>query len=289
VGTVLAVEPGLAQALDDVRVVGSCRVCEPTRETEIVNRARFDVIDADKCVRRCRGFVKCGASHVIHFLSVHPTVAARQVRGYAALLNAADLVLPDGAPIAAIMRLRNRSARRLTGTDGLLRLCGDCDSPALRHYFIGGSSGQVAEALIRRLKEIHPHVVIAGFEVPPFRPYTAAEVDALVAVIRNSDADVVWIAIGAPKQELLAHRLRAAAAAPVIATVGAAFDFVAGTKTRAPRWMQTIGLEWVFRLVREPRRLWRRYLVGNTLFFCGLARDALSRMPSSRARRAGIE
>ena len=211
----------------------------------------------------------------MHFLAAHPTVVARQVPAYWNLLANGDLVVADGTPIALTMRTKDRRARRVTSTDGFLRVCADGLARDLRHYFVGGANDAVAAAIRKRLRASFPGIEIAGFEVPPFRPYDDAELSKLVASIRASEADVVWVGLGAPKQEVLSHRLRAAGAASAIVTIGATFDFVAGTKPRAPKLLRTFGLEWLFRVTLEPRRLWRRYLLGNAQFVAGVLTDGI--------------
>jgi N-acetylglucosaminyldiphosphoundecaprenol N-acetyl-beta-D-mannosaminyltransferase len=237
----------------------------------------FDVLDRASFVASARRFFDCGGSHVVHFLAVHPTVAARHVPSYGEVLGRGDLVVPDGAPIVAVMRRTDSRSRRLTSTDGFLELC---RTPGIRHYFVGGSSDEVASAVRSRLQAEFPTVEIAGFVVPPFRAYTDGELARLAADVRESRADVVWVGIGAPKQEVLAHQLRKLRAAPMIACIGATFDFVAGSKTRAPAWLRAAGLEWLYRLAQEPRRLWRRYLIGNASFVSAVVVDALRGGPA---------
>jgi N-acetylglucosaminyldiphosphoundecaprenol N-acetyl-beta-D-mannosaminyltransferase len=279
-------EPGLETAVSGVDVLAPCPRCDETRRRLTVNSVAFDVLDPDRFSRACEGFVTCGAAHVVHFLAVHPTVAARQVPAFRTLLNNADLVVSDGAPIAALMRTRDRSARRVTSTEGFLRLCAASGERRLRHFFVGGASEAVSAALESELKRQFSELEIVGRVVPPFRPYTGDEVAELADAIRASGADVVWVGIGAPRQEVLAHRLRKLGAAPVIACIGATFDFVAGTKRRAPAWMRAVGFEWLYRFVQEPRRLWRRYLVGNTRFVGAVVCEGLLRLTHPRPRKA---
>ncbi len=241
-----------------------------------VNSVAFDVLDEHVLARTVQSFGECGRSHVVHFLAAHPTVVARSEPGYRALLTAADLVVPDGAPIAVLMRASRRSARRVTSTDGFLRICADGLPRDARHFFLGGADEAVAGAFRSRVLSTFPELRIAGHVIPPFRPYEPIELLALTSLIQQSGADIVWVGVGAPKQEVLAHQLRSLNAAPVIATIGATFDFVAGTKARAPACMRAVGLEWLYRLCQEPRRLWRRYVLGNAQFLGGVLRDACS-------------
>jgi N-acetylglucosaminyldiphosphoundecaprenol N-acetyl-beta-D-mannosaminyltransferase len=268
-------EPALAEHLADAEWRAPCAHCAAKRRLMTVNTVDFDVLTEDAFSTAIAQFKDCGDSHVVHFLAAHPTVVAREVPAYHDLLASGDLVVADGTPIALAMRAKDRRARRITATDGFFRVCADGLRHGLRHYFVGGSSEAVADAIKRTLRVSFLGIEIVGFEVPPFRPYEGNELDELVSSIKASRADVVWVGLGAPKQEVLSHRLRAANAAPAVITIGATFDFVAGTKPRAPKLLRMLGLEWLFRVTLEPRRLWRRYLIGNIQFVGGLLADGI--------------
>jgi N-acetylglucosaminyldiphosphoundecaprenol N-acetyl-beta-D-mannosaminyltransferase len=124
-----------------------------------------------------------------------------------------------------------------------------------------------------RLREEEPDIEIVGAESPPYRPLSDEEVAEAVVRMRAAGAQAVWVGLGAPKQDFMAARLRELDAAPAIFCVGAAFDFVAGVVPRAPLWMQRSGLEWLHRLLSDPRRLWRRYVLGNPRFVAGVVAD----------------
>jgi N-acetylglucosaminyldiphosphoundecaprenol N-acetyl-beta-D-mannosaminyltransferase len=177
-------------------------------------------------------------------------------------LLAADLNLADGAPVAWM--------GRATGAAGPVRgaeLVGEVWRQGrghVRHYLYGGKDGvadQMAEVLRRRT----PEAVVAGTDTPPFRPLTDADLDALVERVRASGANILWIGLGTPRQDYLVHRLSASLSMPIV-PVGAAFDFWSGAIKEAPRLLHGSGLEWLHRLLSEPRRLWRRYLLGNPRF-----------------------
>ena len=206
--------------------------------------------------------------------NVHMVVAARDDRALADALQLADLATPDGAPIAWMLRrLGFANQPRISGTE-LMRAY--LAQAALRGeaIFLFGSTPQTLAGLAKRLRTDYPALLLAGAISPPFRPPSAEEDAAMVAQINASGARTVWVSLGCPKQEkwMLAHRGRVHA---VMLGVGAAFDFIAGTKPRAPAWMQATGLEWLHRLASEPGRLWRRYLVTNGLFVLGAARQLL--------------
>jgi N-acetylglucosaminyldiphosphoundecaprenol N-acetyl-beta-D-mannosaminyltransferase len=143
----------------------------------------------------------------------------------------------------------------------------------LQHYFYGGTD-EILGAFVDRLHREAPDILVAGFEAPPFRPATDSELDELAKRVVDLDVDIVWVGLGTPKQDHFVSDFAKRSGRTCIA-VGAAYDFLSGSKQQAPSWMQQRGLEWVFRLITEPRRLWRRYLIGNALFVYGVARDAL--------------
>jgi N-acetylglucosaminyldiphosphoundecaprenol N-acetyl-beta-D-mannosaminyltransferase len=197
---------------------------------------------------------------------VHGLVSAQRDPATRSALNGAGLATQDGMPLVWWSRLSGiKAARRVCGSDLLDTLCARGIEQGHRHYFYGGSP-RVVEQLVARLTERHPGLVVAGYHSPPFRALTPAEDEADVAAINATRPDFVWIGLGMPKQEkwMAAHVGRIEATA--LLGVGAAFDFHAGTKPRAPGWMQRRGLEWLFRLASEPRRLAHRYVVDNMTF-----------------------
>jgi N-acetylglucosaminyldiphosphoundecaprenol N-acetyl-beta-D-mannosaminyltransferase len=259
--------------------------CVRPRDGRIVNGVRIDPLEAPAFLRQIDSFLTCGRetglAHVLHFCAAHPTVEARHDRAYRDLLNRGDLNLADGMPVAWAARRRGEPTRRLSGTDGMTTLSDWGVGRELRHYLYGATEPTLA-AMRANLERAHPGIDVAGTEAPPFRAIEDPELDETVARMRTAHTDVVWIGLGAPKQDVMGSRLRERDAAPLLCCVGAAFDFLAGTKQRAPAWMRRYGLEWAYRLGSEPGRLWKRYLVGNTRFLMGVARDRLS--PSSSPR-----
>jgi len=189
--------------------------------------------------------------------------------------NQAGLVTPDGMPLVWVSRLRNhRHVGRVYGPDLMTDVCTESVSKGYRHFLYGGADG-VSERLADQLGQKFPGIRIVGAYSPPFRPLTPEEDEAIIQQINESKADIIWIGLSTPKQEywMAAHLGRLDA--PVMVGVGAAFDFLAGLKTQAPRWIQRGGFEWLYRLVTEPRRLWRRYLKIVPLFLIYLMLDSL--------------
>jgi N-acetylglucosaminyldiphosphoundecaprenol N-acetyl-beta-D-mannosaminyltransferase len=180
--------------------------------------------------------------------------------------NRAGMVTPDGMPLVWLGHLKGLSGvERVYGPDLLLEVAGLSLRKGYRHFLYGGGEG-VAERLAERLGRRFPGLQVAGTYTPPFRPLTPAEDDEIVRRINASGADIVWVGLSTPKQEYWMAGHLGRLDAPVMVGVGAAFDFHAGLKRQAPRWMQRSGLEWTFRLASEPRRLAGRYLKNNPRF-----------------------
>jgi N-acetylglucosaminyldiphosphoundecaprenol N-acetyl-beta-D-mannosaminyltransferase len=200
---------------------------------------------------------------------VHGVMESQNDPKLKAIHNAAGMVTPDGMPMVWMNRMAgNAHVTRVYGPDLMLDVCAASAARGelgAKHFFYGGAQG-VAELLRTRLIERFPALQVVGTYCPPFRPLTAEEDQKLIEQIDASGADIVWVGLSTPKQEYwMASHLRRLKA-PVLIGVGAAFDFHAGLKKQAPKWMQRSGMEWFFRLVTEPRRLWKRYLRNNPLF-----------------------
>ena len=204
--------------------------------------------------------------HYVCVSGVHGVMESQRDERLRMIHNAAGMVTPDGMPLVWLSRLKGfRHVERVYGPDLMLACCELSAAKGYRHFFFGGAEG-VPGRLADRLRERFPGLTVAGGYSPPFRPLTTEEDQALVRRINEADPDIVWVGLSTPKQERWMHEHVGRIRAPVVIGVGAAFDFHAGLKRQAPRWMQRSGLEWLFRLVTEPRRLWRRYLINNPLF-----------------------
>ena len=211
-----------------------------------------------------------------HFATVHSVVTAKESTALRTVFESADMVAADGMPLVWLLRRRGAAwAERVCGPDVMVSLCDRGREIGLRHYFLGGRAG-TAERLAERLIERFPGLSIVGTVSPPFRPIDPAEDAAIVDSINAVAPDVVWVGLGSPKQELWAAEHAGRLTAPLILPVGAAFDFHSGQLRRAPGWMQRTGLEWLFRLAMEPRRLFRRYVTTNARFLYLVAREALA-------------
>jgi len=262
---------------------GMAHTCAPPRGGVLVNGIRIDPRAPEQLLDTVRSFLACGRSHVVNFLAVDPIARAQTDPAYRRLLNKAELNLADGLPVAWAARSLGQPTTRMPGTDSFRLIAGWGIADPLPHYLYGGGTPDDVAELTHHLDEGFPGIWIAGSESPPFRDLTEADLDAAADAIRASGARALWIGLGTPKQHVVGQQLREREAAPLIFCVGAAFDFISGAKRRAPGWMQRSGLEWVYRLASEPRRLWKRYLIGNPMFVAGYAWDRIPGPP----RRAG--
>jgi len=246
------------------------------RRTGQVIGSAIDVLGWGEAVQRLGVWSREKKSRVVCICNAHSLVTARQDAAFAEVLRLAEMCTPDGAPVAWMLRrLGHAGQARINGPDLMWRYCAWAAGSGESIYLYGGAAETLA-LLQQKLNTSFPNLRIAGAMSPPFRPLSEAEDAAAVDAINASGAGTVWVSLGCPKQELWmqAHRGRVQA---VMLGVGAAFDYHAGTIRRAPPWAQRAGLEWLHRLLSEPRRLWRRYLVTNTLFVLAAARQLLSR------------
>jgi N-acetylglucosaminyldiphosphoundecaprenol N-acetyl-beta-D-mannosaminyltransferase len=189
---------------------------------------------------------------------VHNLMACRADPKLRAIFNHSTLTVPDGMGTVWFLRALGHKAGRVYGPDLMAAACRQGIPLKWRHFFLGGRQ-KVVERLASNLRADFPGLHVAGIFSPPFRKMDENEVNAMIRQINDGHADIVWVGLGSPKQEFWMAEFRDKLQAPVLIGVGAAFDFLAGAKPQAPKWMQRIGLEWFFRLLTEPRRLWRRY------------------------------
>jgi N-acetylglucosaminyldiphosphoundecaprenol N-acetyl-beta-D-mannosaminyltransferase len=234
-----------------------------------VDPQKAEEVIADMIVHRQKGYV-CVAP-------VSTVMDCRKDPAYCQIVNHADMVTPDGAPIAWLGCLAgHKHVRRTYGPDLMLQLCDHSRALGWKHFFYGGTP-EVCDKLEHRLKEQFPGVNIVGKFSPPFMPQAMPLDKELALRINALQPDIIWVGLGAPKQDFWNVLNRGVLDAPVLVGIGAAFDFLSGMKPQAPRWMQNAGLEWLFRLCCEPQRLWRRYLIGNAQFLGLLLVDRLRR------------
>jgi N-acetylglucosaminyldiphosphoundecaprenol N-acetyl-beta-D-mannosaminyltransferase len=264
------------------------RAVDPTEATAFptsdVLGVRIDAATRDDAVDRIAGWAQERASRVVCAACVNNVMEAHDRAEYRAVMDGADLVLPDGRPLVwALRALGVTDPSQVRGTDLMLGLLAKAAASDIPVAFYGGSP-KVLERLLGHAHSEWPTLRIAFHDSPPFRPPTSEENEQTIREMNASGARIVFVALGCPKQEewMASHQGRVQA---VLVGVGAAFDFLAGTKAQAPRFLQRAGLEWLFRFAAEPRRLWRRYLRHNPRFMALLAAQVLRALKSDDRTR----
>jgi len=251
-----------------------------------VGGVRLDAARESDLVERVAAWARArgdGRPRTVCFVNAFSIVSAAKDEPFRQAINRSDLSVVDGVPVAWVgRRLVGGPCDRLSGPDLMHRLLSDVRFADIRHFVLGGEQGALDRLEFRySLGGTQTPRRIVGTYSPPFRPMTSAEESALVQRLDALKPDVVWVCFGTARQEKWMAATRHRVNAGVLAGVGAAVDFLSGNKSRAPRWMQRLGLEWFFRLASEPRRLWRRYLIGNAQFM-KLAAAELWRSRSTR-------
>lgn len=244
----------------------------------------IDALDWSSAVASIRDWAAKRESRVVCCCNVHSVVSADGDPRFGEALARADMVTADGAPIAWMLRRLGYPAQeRIAGPDLMWKCC-EVAAQSDNAVFLYGSSPESLSALQRHLQQAFPTLLIAGAISPPYRELAVDEDAKTIAAVNDSGATLVFVSLGCPKQELwmAAHRERIHA---VMIGVGAAFDYHAGTLGRPPAWARRIGLEWSYRLAAEPRRLWKRYLITNTLFIMRAARQLAFRSSAAKPRR----
>lgn len=218
-------------------------------------------IDLDWLVDFTKRNIKDFSGQYICVSNVHTTVMAFENKEYSNIQNNALLAIPDGGPLSSVGRKRGFSCMsRTVGQDYMKRLFED----GYRHYFYG-STKETLEKMTSNLKSKYPNIEIVGSYSPAFRELTNKEDEEIVKKINDTNPDFVWVGLGAPKQEIWMYNHQNKIKGLMVG-VGAAFDYFAGNIKRAPEWMQKMNLEWFYRLIQDPKRLFKRYLVTNSKF-----------------------
>ena len=237
-------------------------------------KTRINVTDMEQTISYITDRLEDLKGNYICVSNVHTTVMAFRDKAYRRVQNSAAMALPDGQPLSIVSRLRGYpQAQRVPGPDLMPAILKLSQEKGYTHYFYG-STEQTLKKLEKVLHTNYPGLRIAGMYAPPFRKLTPQEDEADVRRINESGADFVWVALGAPKQEqwMYAHRGRVKG---LMIGVGAAFDFIAGTVKRAPGWMQSLCMEWIFRIMQDPGRMLPRYLNTNFSFVYHACRESL--------------
>jgi N-acetylglucosaminyldiphosphoundecaprenol N-acetyl-beta-D-mannosaminyltransferase len=198
-----------------------------------------------------------------HLVNSYSIALAHQDSLYRATLQE-GVCFPDGKPLSLFAKLKNPSTSQIRGPSMFEKVLENSGRIGTKHFFLGGSE-ELLDALLTRITKAFPNTEISGSFSPPFRKMTPEEVSAQDSLILESKADIVWVGLGTPRQDFECARITKELGLTTVA-VGAAFDFFSGLKKESQKWMTKLGLEWIFRFASEPKRLWRRYLVGNFVF-----------------------
>lgn len=236
-----------------------------TDDRQAVSRYRIlglpvSVLDMKRAIDAIDAAIAARRGGYICVRDAHGVMAAQKDRHLMQIHEEAFLVVPDGMPLVWFGRLYGNQMARVCGPDLMLALCRHGATRGHKHYFYGGTDESLAK-LKPALERQFPGLQMVGIESPPFRPVSTEPDPEGVAKIRAADPDIVWVGLGSPKQEYWMRANAHLLPNSILIGVGAAFNFHAGTVRRAPVWMQRSGLEWLFRLLQEPKRTWRRYLI----------------------------
>ena len=259
--------------LDDARAAQAGDLAVPPPTTSVLG-VPLALTDYGRTMEWMDATVQTGQKGYICVAATHTVVACQDDPELAAAVHGAALVVPDGQPVVwAMNALGHDLPSRVYGPDLMAKYCERSALTGARMFLYGGRNQGALVQLALNLRRRYPGVQIVGGYSPPFRPLSEEEREAVVAEINHARPDVVWVGIGVPKQEKWMADMQERLHAPVLVGVGAAFDFHAGLVPQAPDRLQRYGLEWLYRLLQEPRRLWKRYLTYNPRFVVGFARQ----------------
>ncbi len=239
----------------------------------------ISALDMDDAVLLSHALIRSNGHGYICVSDVHSVMEAFKDPALRRIMNGSFMTTPDGMPLVWIGRLQgHKRMRRVYGPDFLLEFCQLSVGHGYKHFFYGGKPG-IAERLGAHLKERFPGLNVVGCCAPPFRPLMASEEDELFALVEETKPDVFWVGLGSPKQERFMAKYSNRLSCKLVVGVGAAFDLHSGAVREAPRWLHQTGLQWVHRVLQEPRRLGRRYLhcVPAFLWNMGLQTTGLRR------------
>ena len=220
----------------------------------------------DEAYLELANLIKIGSPEYITVNNVHTITQSVLENDYRNVLNNSVLSLPDGKPLSIIAKLKGeKNISRIFGPTFFEKTLEWGQKEELKHYFFG-SSNETLLKMLNTIKHRYSSTLIAGSFTPPYRVFTSQENESFIKQMNESGADIFWIGLGAPKQEIWIYENYKKLNRGVMIGIGAGFDYIAGNTKHAPEWMKNMSLEWLFRLVQEPKRLWKRYLVSNTLF-----------------------
>ncbi len=257
-----------------------------TRSVNILG-VGMSVVNMEEALNRTESLIERRSKGYLCVTGVHGIMETQSSPELQQILNGSFLTVPDGMPTVWIGRLYgHRSMSRVYGPDFMLAMCDRSQKKAYRHFLYGGSEG-VAEELGQTLVKRFPELQIVGTYTPPYRPLKAEESEELRRQVAAAKPDIIWVGLSTPKQERFMHETLAMLDTHVMVGVGAAFDIHTGRIQDAPAWMKQSGLQWLHRLIQEPRRLGRRYLVNNPLFLAKVSWQLIRNAFEGQLRLSG--
>ena len=246
-------------------------------KSENILGTRVNPLTIKEAVAQIKIWVRQGSTYFVSIASLNNIISAVKEKSLLTVQNSADMTTTDGMPLVWILKLRGyKQIERVCGPDLMPAVLEMAEREGFSNYFYG-CTDEVLETMKNNLKKMFPKLKIAGSYAPPFRKLTEKESREIVHRINKCNSQLVWVGLSTPKQEFWMYENRDKLKDCVILGVGAVFDYVAGNIKRAPMWMQSFGLEWLFRLIQEPKRLWKRYLVLYPRFPLLLMKEFLSK------------
>lgn len=237
---------------------------------------RLDIVQIPDVINCMSGWIENKEQgNYIVVASAHDAIFAKKDKRVRDATNNSSLSIPDGISLILLARLRGYSLKkRVYGPDLMLKCLKLLELKRYSHFFYGATL-QTLSLLVETIKARFPRLKVAGIYAPPFGTLSQEEDKVIIEIINNSTPDIVWVGLGCPKQQLWMYEHKDKLKIPVMVGVGAAFDFLSGTKPQAPKWIRDNGFEWLFRLVTEPKRLWRRYLINGSQFLFYAGREVI--------------
>jgi len=245
-------------------------------ETSLILGVPIGLLTMDDAIKQVNQWVaEHSKSCLVAFANAHMVVEAQLHTSFYEVMQRMDLICADGAPIYWLVR-KKRGGRvdKIAGPEFMPSFCRQSVALGHRHFIYGGAPG-VAEEAIKQMEKLYPGIKVVGHHSPPFRKLTALEIREIASKINECGADLVWVCLGCPKQEEWMSEISPYLDGKVLLAVGQAVDIMAGRKKRAPAILTKLGVEWLYRFVQEPQRLWRRYLVTNLIFILLVLREKL--------------
>lgn len=230
---------------------------------------KLDALEASEVIERIESWIRSSSQETAKYIcvtNVRSVVVAQKDPYMKKITNQSDISVCDGMPLVWAGRLKKfKLKERVSGFTLMDETLAVAQDKGYTNYFYG-STNPVLKKLTVNIRAKYPKLKVSGVYSPPFRPLDKTEKKEVINNINNSGADIVWVGLGYPKQEIWMYEFKGHIKCPVLIGVGAVFDFFSGNKKQAPCWMKNAGLEWFFRLLCEPKRLWKRYLIGNSIF-----------------------